>query len=517
MKLFALFISFLMFFSCDQGTIPDVNDGPTGDPFDGPTGDPFGGGSGFDVSGQLTISVPAANIVGSKSYQDNGTTIDYAYAVNTTMLNNGDNNRLSPIGADGSFSMELTKGDAWVLLFLDSTQHGPAMIKGIFKADVSGSGISLDTIKTSSDSGDGTDLGSMELDPDTQETNLDTTKLSGFLSDVGLSTHGAETYGALDDQMLKFINPDIDDDGIIDILETDLDEPIPEFAFQQWFTYDYGDATDMENTLADLKAGSLPSMNLQPTFLSMSSNLWSYGPAGLGDAEQAAYNKSYYEARPKFIFEVRDPNDPNTVLYSTGTLTMKNKNDFDLGFQVESLAPDVNGKIPEGTYIYKTLAVNDDPVNDLIFCNVKTLDDVDNPENFVVPFPQFNTDGNDNIISVTFHWKIYRGGAFVDATSEEVSLVAGNGVAQVDWESALPSEPDTKIQSSAAFYPGGQGANWATTVVVDNIDLNSTTTGVMFGDTIIAPKLSNMISASIGFDTVVGLDIYFKIAAPNIP
>jgi hypothetical protein len=115
---------------------------------------------------------------------------------------------LAAVRADGSFQLALDAGKPYVLVFLDSTAVGADMVVAIFRART------LDTL--SPQRAGQLDLGDMMLDAQAQTAALGIS-YDALLTGLGLSAAAAEYLGSVDDLSLRYANPDIDGDGVIDL------------------------------------------------------------------------------------------------------------------------------------------------------------------------------------------------------------------------------------------------------------------------------------------------------------
>jgi len=117
---------------------------------------------------------------------------------------------LAALGADGSFSLAIETGRPYVLVFVDSTAVGADMAVAMFRAN------SLDTL--SPQLAGHLDLGEVAVDPTTQTAGVGI-PYSELLAGLGLSPDAAEYLGSVDDLSLRYANPDIDGDGVIDMTQ----------------------------------------------------------------------------------------------------------------------------------------------------------------------------------------------------------------------------------------------------------------------------------------------------------
>lgn len=107
---------------------------------------------------------------------------------------------------EGTFSVEVEPGRPWTLVFVDATRTGSTMVRGVLRSDT------LETFLPQI-AGD-IDLGEITID------GRDAT-MAGTSEDLdaalGISRRTMTTIGGLDDLALRYANPDVDGDGVIDV------------------------------------------------------------------------------------------------------------------------------------------------------------------------------------------------------------------------------------------------------------------------------------------------------------
>jgi hypothetical protein len=160
-----------------------------------------GGGTGFSVSGRIT-SAPADRVMA---------------------VSNDIGRVLADVDGDGRFNLDLPPGHAWTLVLLDSSKVGPAMVTGTFRSDA------LDTLAPLA-AGEA-DLGDLEVS-DLRATGA--LAHDDLVDALGLDGATADYLGAVDDTCLRYSNPDIDGDGVVD-----HDQP------DHWFTLSFGVSDEM--------------------------------------------------------------------------------------------------------------------------------------------------------------------------------------------------------------------------------------------------------------------------------
>ena len=115
---------------------------------------------------------------------------------------------IAKLGPDGSFELAVAIGKPYVFVFVDDNAVGADMVVAMFRANT------LDTI--SPQLAGHLDLGDMAVDPAMQTASLGI-PYDDLLAGLGLSAAAAEYLGAVDDLSLRYANPDIDGDGVIDL------------------------------------------------------------------------------------------------------------------------------------------------------------------------------------------------------------------------------------------------------------------------------------------------------------
>ncbi len=114
-----------------------------------------------------------------------------------------------------NFYIDIDPGKAWIIVFVDRSQVGTNMIVAKFRSQL------LDTLRPAG-TATGVDLGeiSMTSSP-TSDAAIASPSISfaDLLSAISMSSSDADFWGRLDDVSLRYVNPDVDSNGIMDILE----------------------------------------------------------------------------------------------------------------------------------------------------------------------------------------------------------------------------------------------------------------------------------------------------------
>ena len=169
-------------------------------------GDDGGNGGGGDSAGKLAMSgrVPSSNARATSAAATR--VITHVMAVNPESASA--DRTIAKVGADGSFTLAVDVGKPYVLVFVDATAVGAAMVVAVFRAHT------LDTI--SPQLAGHLDFGDLTIDAATQTASLGIS-YDALLTGLGLTTAAAEYLGSVDDLSLRYANPDIDGDGVVDM------------------------------------------------------------------------------------------------------------------------------------------------------------------------------------------------------------------------------------------------------------------------------------------------------------
>ena len=388
---------------------------------------PTDSGTAFSVSGSLPSNtlpsrVSSGTLERTTAASATATSCDYVYAVNTSPQFGSEWRKVAAIDSNGEFSLEITKGEPWILAFINTNETGSNMIKAIFSADT------LDSIVPSSDA----TADSVDMTLETNSTNayVASGSVSAFTDALGLSGDEATTLGAMDDLMLRYINPDIDGDGNLDLNTTGM----PEIGITFWHEYTYTlTATSLIDTyitsgtaLPTNGTVSFNGANPQLLIEEQASGFYSAVPAkwSLQWTNKGGFTGGEY-ADMKLE---SNATDGTQNMFNTGTDT--NRLSLKMGFG--STVTDV----PDGTYTYRLYANGGDttPTKTFTFTHVKTFDDANNTENYVFPFPIFNVDDSGDVESVSYTWKRMKAnGEFEDANASILELFVGNNEAEIKW------------------------------------------------------------------------------------
>ncbi|MEO6775772.1 MAG: hypothetical protein ABI467_22620 [Kofleriaceae bacterium] len=172
-------------------------------------GQPGGGQPGGDNPGGYTISGRIGTTIAARTAAPEAPrTITHVMAVQPVSAS--PIRTIAEVGADGSFTLEVTPGQPYVFVFVDSTAVGAEMAVAMFRANT------LDTV--SPQLAGHLDMGDVTIDPGTQTATAGVS-YDDVIAELGLDPAAAEYLGSVDDLSLRYANPDIDGDGQIDLVE----------------------------------------------------------------------------------------------------------------------------------------------------------------------------------------------------------------------------------------------------------------------------------------------------------
>jgi hypothetical protein len=368
---------------------------------------------------------------------------------------------VSPVGADGAFTLALEPGHPWVLVFVDSSRVGADMIAGIFKAST------LDTVAPTM-AGTG-DLGMVAVMPD--GTAAAGIAYNDLLLALHLSSDDADLLGASDDVCLRYVNPDIDGDGVIDQMQ-------PGHGFLLDFHVHFGMRVGMPTgptgasaTIDDILGNFLPSTT--PI---------TYGGVGIYVTQPAAFSPvdastawatfdepiTYYPGGSNPSARTAPAGDriPGSDLMLSGGGDARS----------EGISAAAGADMPQGTYAFGV------GTHTLTFTNVRTHSDAQLTAavNFIMPFIRLvpsdaTCTSSCAIAAIDFQWMKRDAGNWVPATASELSLIVGesggyisivksfdNGMQRFGF--TIPVElPSGRIAWTSAGMDGATAADLAAT------------------------------------------------------
>ena len=311
---------------------------------------------------------------------------------------------LAEVAADGSFALEVDPARPWVIVFLDATKIGADMILGIFKAQ------ELDSLPPRAGATD-VQLGNVSLVDGAASGDVSYTAL---LAALGIDAATAADVGALDDVCLRYVNPDVDGDGVIDATQ-----PGHEFGLDFHVQLAL-DTAGRRATVADLVSAFLPE-DSWPTYggtgiyVSFPHAYAESGHATVRFDEPAAVSR--YGANPGMTWI------PAGTEISGAEIIANHYGDM-RSFGVYALP---GRQLPQGRYRF---AIDG---RELTFEHVRTSSDamLSGTQGFILPFVRLVPTETGcrtacTIARVEYEWRRHVDGLWRAATAEELALLTAD-------------------------------------------------------------------------------------------
>lgn len=204
-------------------------------------------GCGSDTGQKVGISGRVSRAVsGSAKPAEAGARVTHVMAVTASSQNV--QRVLAEVDADGSFALDVDGARPWVIVFLDATRVGSDMVLGVFRAQA------LDTLPASAAASD-VRLGNVEVVDGAAAGDV---PYASLLAALGIDPDAAADLGEVDDICLRYVNPDVDGDGVIDAEQEGRQFGL-DFHVQLAMQVDGRAATVADLVGAFLPAGAVPS------------------------------------------------------------------------------------------------------------------------------------------------------------------------------------------------------------------------------------------------------------------
>ena len=410
---------------------------------------------------------------------------------------------LSEVNSDGEFEITVESGRPYVLVFIDSTQVGSDMVVAIFRQEIDieedpeEEEEDLDTMAPMEEGE--ADLGEVEADPATQEATLGI-EYAELLDELALSEETAEYLGSIDDLSLRYANPDIDANGVIDKEEDknfgldyhllanvkkgaggsvvqvsdmtngffdDSGETVATPEFKLATSYVLYDASYDETTYVDNSAGS-------PTTLS----------------EGAAFAATHADSSP-----VASPSFYTSLAFNDrkgwgATYNWSDSSDIEL--------PGAEGSLATLVYTLGSTGTN------LTFTNVITRTRASLTDSgTLMPFLSLNTNSDGNIESMGYKWmKRASATSWEPATQEEIDLLVNDDGGNVNFYRQAKAK---RVVFKIPKEPTG-------TVAWEDADAEDTN---VTEEELLATTPDDICSMAISYDDKLGLRIFAGDAVAN--
>lgn len=315
---------------------------------------------------------------------------------------------LSPIAADGTFAIGVDLNTPWVFVLVDSHQVGKDMVAGVFR----GSAFDLDSLAALKPAV--VDLGVVNVDEATGAASV-STPTATLLSALGLSDAAATLLGSMDDISLRYVNPDIDGNGKIDVQEG-VSYPL-DFHIRYDMTTRGSTAkiplTALRNTYAD-------SATTEARYTLGSAISYWANPQQFGVTTAADYRIRFPTASGMFqappllgTFTANVWIDDDSYFY-----TSAGSNSVGISF-------DFTQPFPAGEYVFEVKGTA------LTYTNVRThtLPELNAGANLIIPFLKVNVPDSActgwacKVTGVDYRWMKRDGDGWVAATPDEIAVV----------------------------------------------------------------------------------------------
>jgi hypothetical protein len=394
--------------------------GPTGGAGGGPAGGAHGG---FTISGKLDTSSGAIKPQDQPLGGTHTGTSTITHVVAVTPSSQNTQRIVTNVDPTGSFSIDLDPSRLWVLVFVDATKKGSDMIAGVFKAE------GLHTVAPMQKGH--ADLGKVTLQGGEAHASM---PYADLLAALGLDPSSALFLSSIDDMCLRVVNPDVDANGTIDVLEDKdfrLDFHV-QFALRssgQAVTTDDLVGKFLPDDVAIDYGGTGIYVSLKRSLVSAEwkSGIWAsfdeplvYSPVSTSGPPGA----------PKTC-------DVGASVPAPDMITMGYGDYASFGVYAQR-----GFDMPQGDYRFGVDA------NTLTFTDVKTRTDAElqGADNFIMPFVKLvkkdaTCTSECNLSGIDYVWRKRTATGWVPATDAEVALVAGD---QGGYVSVLLDNQPTK-------------------------------------------------------------------------
>lgn len=405
------------------------------DPLPSP-GDPgSGGGGGFVLRGQVAAVATSGRGLQAAQSAPSGSDRRVTDIIAFHPSSLSPERRHTPVGADGSFELSLSVGRPWLLELVDRNQVGSQMVVSVFQAET------LDALVPTSS---GTlELGMISTTSSVAETGVGYDQL---LATLGLLPADALALGAVDDLCLRYVNPDVDGNGTLDLLEPEVDFRLDLHVWLQ--TRLNGRLADVSDLVGRYFDPAETSIEHQGTAL-YSSFRRSYSAAPLPGSGEVRFDE------PVHLMSFGPSGTQSHVMPADAAITGSDLTVLDYG-EMRSLGvvTQPGPTLPQGRYRFGVGA------STLTFTEVHTRTGAElmAASGFVLPFLRFdpvdpNCTSDCAIASVSYRWMRHSAGAWTEATAAERALFvdpAGGHVSVRYGRDNAPNQIDVEIPVAEA-------------------------------------------------------------------
>jgi hypothetical protein len=425
----------------------------SGDMNPGGSGSGGGGGSGQNPGG-YKISGRVASMTSARTLSPSAGPRTVTHVMAVQPISASPIRTIAAVGADGSFSLDVTPGEPYVFVFVDSTAVGADMAVAMFRANT------LDTV--SPQLMGHLDMGDVAIDPSTQ-TATASTPYADMIAALGLDASAAEYLGSVDDLSLRYANPDIDGDGMIDLVEGH------QFGidFHVRSNMRRGSAAGMNFTVADMTDQFFPDSGVDvatPVFNLTSA--YAMYPTAMDPTIyiDSSHQPQTLENGAAYTVTLADGTTPgaNTSFSGVGGGMAGPMMSWGADYQLEGTDLELPGSAGSPATLAYTLAASG---TTLTFTNVVTRTKASlTADGTLSIFTRLNTTAG-SISSIDYNWMKRDAGGWIPATAEEIALTigsAGGGMSfhvQPSWNNQIfvqiPATPSGNIAwTDVSVAPG---------------------------------------------------------------
>lgn len=390
-------------------------------------------GSGFVLKGRVANIGTSGRGLSTAQVSPSDRRITDVLALNPSSLNPA--RRSARINEDGSFQLSLEVGRPWLIELIDRGQVGPAMVVSVFRAET------LDALVPTSS---GTlDLGMVSTSTQVAQSGV---AYGEVLAALGLAEADALNLGAVDDLCLRYVNPDVDGNGVVDFEQPDVDFRLDlHVGLQTRIAGRPSHVGDLVGAFFD---------EVSTTIEHQQTGIYTSFRSNFTSADPATGRVLFDEPINLVAFGPSGPSNhtmPGDTPITGGDLIVGNYGEMrSLGVAAQA-GPD----LPQGRYRFGIGG------NELTFTEVHTRSGAElmAAEGFVLPFLRIDpVDPNCNqdcvIASVSFRWMRHDHAGWAEATQADRALFVdpqGGFVSIVYNQDNSPARLGITIPADAAF------------------------------------------------------------------
>ena len=312
---------------------------------------------------------------------------------------------LAEIADDGTFAIGIDLHTPWVIVLVDSHYVGKDMVAGVFRA----ADFDLDSLSATRPGS--VDLGDLRVDGASGTASASVTT-ANLLAALGLSEAAATLLGAMDDISLRYVNPDVDGNGKIDVLEGVS------------YTLDFHLRYSMINagqqiTFKDLLNRFADETTTEATY-GVGSAIAFWDQARFGTTTAADYRVRFSSGSGEFQAPPLHGTYMAGVWIDDDSYFYTSAGTSSVGISFDNTEP-----FPVGTYEFEVKGT------DLTFTEVRThsLVELNRSDDLIIPFLKVNTpttgcsDWSCPVTGFDYRWMKRVASGWVLASADEVALV----------------------------------------------------------------------------------------------